>query len=119
MTNSEECFQNRYGKSRRKFARVAITATKDEILDVAVVVNEKDSLPEPEIAEKHIASIIKSGGNIVKSYNDSAFNTKKLFNFFEKNNIKSAIRIRSDASTKVRGSFRRKKEVLKFKKAGC
>ncbi len=118
MTNPGEYFQNRYGKARRKFARVVITATKDEILEVTVVVNEKGSLSEPEIAEKHIASVVKNEGNVVKSYNDCAFDTKKLFNFLEKNNIESAIRIRSDASTKARGSFRRKKEVLKFKKAG-
>ena len=118
MTNPGEYFQNRYSKARRKFARVVITATKDEILEVTVVVNEKGSLSEPEIAEKHIASVVKNEGNVVKSYNDGAFDTKKLFNFLEKNNIESAIRIRSDASTKARGSFRRKKEVLKFKKAG-
>ena len=111
MTNSGEYFQDKYGKARRKFARVVITATKDEILDVAVVVNEKGSLSEPEIAEKHIASILKNGGNVVKSYNDGAFDTKKFFNFLEKSNIKSAIRIRSNASTKARGSFRRKREI--------
>ena len=32
MTNSGEYFQDKYGKTRRKFAKVIITATKDDIL---------------------------------------------------------------------------------------
>lgn len=118
MTNAGEYFQDKYGKTRRKYAKVIITATKDEILDVDVVVNEKGSASEPEIAKKHLASIIEEGGNVVKSYNDGAFDVKNLFNFLERNNIESAIRIRSDASTKARGSMRRKKEVIKFKELG-
>ena len=118
MTNAGEYFQNKYGRARRKFARVVITATKDEILEVDVVVNEKGSLSEPKIAEKHLTSIIQNGGNAVKSYDDGAFDVKDFFNFLEQNNIESAIRIRSNASVKARGSLRRKREVLKFKKAG-
>ncbi|MEA3514346.1 MAG: IS5/IS1182 family transposase [Nanoarchaeota archaeon] len=118
MTNAGEYFQSTYGQTRRKFARVVITATKDDILKVEVVVNEKGVKSEPEIAEKHISEILNEGGNIVKSYDDGAFDTKKFFNFLEDNNIESAIRIRSDASTKARGSIRRKKEVIKFKELG-
>ena len=118
MTNGGEYFQDKYGKARRKFARVIITATKDDILDVDVVVNEKGSLSEPRAAKKHIAGIIEKGGVVEKSYNDGAFNVKDFFNFLEQNDIASAIRNRSNASTKARGSMRRKKEVLEFKKLG-
>ena len=86
--------------------------SKDDILDVDVVVNEKGSLSEPNAAKKHLISIIKEGGNVVKSYNDGAFDVKKFFNFLEQQKIESAIRNRSNASTKSRGSMRRKKEVL-------
>jgi len=118
MTDSGEYFQSKYGKTRRKFARVVITATKDEILAVDVVVNEKGCSSEPKIAKKHIASIIDDGGTVVKSYNDGAFVAKDFFNFLEKNNIESAIRIRSNARAKARGSLRRKKEIIKFKELG-
>ncbi len=118
MTNGGEYFQDKYGKTRRKFARVIITATKNDILNIDVVVNEKGSLSEPVAAKKHLTSIMEQGGNVVKSYNDGAFDVKNLFNFFESNKIKSAIRIRSNASTKAKGSMRRKKEVLKFKELG-
>lgn len=118
MTNSGEYFQDKYGKTRRKFARVIITATKDDILDVEVVVNEKGSLSEPDVAKKHITSIIKQGGNIVKSYDDGAFDVKDFFNFLEQNGIESAIRNRSNASTNAHGSMRRKREVLRLKELG-
>ena len=118
MTNSGEYFQDKYGKTRRKYARVIITATKDDILDVDVVINEKGSLSEPKAAKKHLISIIEEGGNVVKSYNDGAFDVKDFFNFLEKQGIESAIRNRSNASTKARGSIRRKKEVLRFKELG-
>ena len=118
MTNSGEYFQDKYGKARRKFARVIITATKDDILAVEVVVNEKGSLSEPNVAKKHLTSIIEQGGNVVKSYDDGAFDVRDFFNFLEQYEIESAIRNRSNASTKARGSMRRKKEVLKFKELG-
>lgn len=116
MTNAGEYFQDTYGKARRKFAKVVITATKDDILDVDVVIFEKGSSTESEIAEEHIESIIKEGGNIVKSYDDGAFDIRHFFNFLQRHNIESAIRIRSNASTKAKGSMRRKMEVLEFKK---
>ena len=118
ITNSGEYFQSKYGNSRRKFARVVITATKNEILVVDVIINEKGSLTEPKIAKKHIESIIDDGGTVVKSYNDGAFDVKDFFNFLEKNKIESAIRIRSNARAKARGSLRRKKEIIKFKELG-
>jgi len=37
-----------HGRVRRKFARVVIIATKDKILNVDVVVNEKGSLLKPK-----------------------------------------------------------------------
>jgi len=118
MTNAGEYFQDKYGKARRKFARVIITATKDDILDVDVVVNEKGSLTEPNAAKKHIADIIEKGGEVEKSYNDGAFDVRDFFNFLEQNDIESAIRIRSNAVSKARGSMRRKIETIEFKKLG-
>jgi hypothetical protein len=117
MTNSGEYFQSTYSKHTRKFARVVITATKEDILDVEVYVNEKGH-SEQKVAQQHIKQIIKEGGTIVKSYDDGAFDVKEFFNFLERYGIDSAIRIRSNASTKAKGSMRRKKEVLKFKELG-
>ena len=82
------------------------------------MVNEKGSLSEPDVAKKHITSIMEQGGNIVKSYDDGAFDVKDFFNFLNRHKIQSAIRVRANASTKANGSMRRKKEVLKFKEFG-
>ena len=116
QTYSGEYFQTKYGKERRKFVRVTITATKDEILDVDVQVNEKGMITEPNSAQNHIENILEQGGEVEKVYNDGAFDTKKFFNFLGKHDIDSAIRIRSNASKNARGSMRRKKEVFFFKK---
>jgi hypothetical protein len=118
LTCSGEYFQDKYRKTPRKYARVIITATKDDILDIDVIVNEKGALTEPEAAEKHLRGIINQGGNVVKSYNDGAFDKKVFFNFLEENHIQSAIRIRSNAVAKADGSMRRKKETIEFKSLG-
>jgi hypothetical protein len=115
MTNSGEYKQTMYGTQRRKFAKVIITATKEDILEVDVHMDNK-GVSEPKIAEEHIDKINERGGDIEKFYGDGAFDTKSLFNKLEDNNIESAIRIRKDASTKARGSLRRKREVKEFKK---
>lgn len=115
MTNAGEYFQDKYGKARRKFAKLIITATKDDILAVDVVVCEKGKASEPKIAEQQLTAIITNEGQIEKVYDDGAFDTRPYFNFLEKNNIESAIRIRANATTKSGGSYRRKKEVLEFK----
>lgn len=117
ITNAGEYFQNKYGETRRKFARVVITATKDDILAVDVYVNENGK-SEQKVAQKHIGEIMKNGGNIVKTYNDGAFDVKEFFNFLARRKIQSAIRIRANANIKAKGSMRRKKEVLKFKEFG-
>jgi len=59
MTNSGEYFQDKYGKAKRKYARVIITASKDDILDVDVVVNEKGSLSEPQAAKNILLQLSK------------------------------------------------------------
>lgn len=118
MTNSGEYFQSTYGKSRRRFAKLIITATKDDILAVDVFVCKKGKQSEPKTAEKHLEEIMKEGGEISKVYDDGAFDTRHYFNFLEKYKINSAIRIRANATTKSKGSFRRKKEVLEFKEKG-
>lgn len=118
MTNSGEYFQDKYGVSRRKFAKVVITATKDEILEVDVNTYEKGAPTEPEIAMEHIKSLLEEGVLIDKSFNDGGFDTKEFFRFLDDNKIKPVIRIRANASTRAKGCLPRKIEVLKFKKLG-
>ena len=73
---------------------------------------------EPDIFERHIKQLIKKGAVIIKACADGAHDKRKLFNALEKHNIEQAIKMRSNASTKARGSISREREVRNFKKLG-
>ena len=112
MTNAGEYFQSTYIKGKRKRAHLMITATKDDILDVEVVVYEKGLQSETDTAIKHNKNIIKKGGAIEKVYDDAGYDSKKYFNYLEENGIESAVRTRMDGCRKAHGSMRRKHEKL-------
>jgi hypothetical protein len=102
---------------RRGWIKAVITADveKKKILDIEVF-EKGDS--EPDIFERHIKGLIKKGARIKKACADGAHDKRKLFNALEKYKIEQAIKIRSNASTKARGSISRAREVRKFKELG-
>lgn len=102
---------------RRGWIKAVITVDveKKKILDIEVF-EKGDS--EPDIFERHIKLLIKKGAKIKKACADGAHDKRKLFNALEKHKIEQAIKIRSNASTKARGSISRAREVRKFKELG-
>lgn len=118
MTNAGEYFHATYGKGKRKRAHIMITATKDDILDVEVVVYERGMQSEADTAIKHIKNIIKNGGAIEKVYGDAGYDSKKYFHFLEKQGIQSAVRTRMDGCRKAHGCMRRKREKLELMNSG-
>lgn len=102
---------------RRGWIKAVITMDVEtkKILDIEVF-EKGDS--EPNIFERHINKLIKKGVKIRKACADGAHDKRKLFNTLEKHNIEQAIKIRSNASTKARGSISRAREVRKFKEKG-
>jgi len=102
---------------RRGWIKAVITMDVEtkKILDIEVF-EKGDS--EPNIFERHINGLIKKGVKIRKACADGAHDKRKLFNTLEKHNIEQAIKIRSNASTKARGSISRAREVRKFKELG-
>jgi len=118
MTNAGEYFQSRYVEGNRKRAHLMITATKEDILDVEVVVYEKGMQSETDTAIQHIKNIIQKGGKIEKVYDDAGYDTKNYFNFLEGLNIESAVRTRMDNCINANGSMRRKREKLCMKELG-
>jgi len=118
MTNAGEYFQSTYMSGKRKRAHLMITATKDDILDVEVVVYEKGLQSETDTAIKHDKNIIMKGGAIEKVYDDAGYDSKKHFNYLEKNGIESAVRTRMDGCKKSHGSMRRKREKLRLMELG-
>lgn len=118
MTNAGEYFHSTYMRSDRKRAHLMITATKDDILDVEVVVFEKGMKSEPQTAIEHDKKILEKGGEIEKTFDDGGYDSKDYFNFLEENKIESAIRTRMDGGTRSHGSMRRKKEKFLLKEMG-
>jgi len=102
---------------RRGWIKAVITVDveKKKILDIEVF-EKGDS--EPDIFERHIGCLVKQGVQIRKACADGAHDKRKLFNALEKHKIEQAIKPRSNASTKARGSASRAREVRKFKELG-
>jgi len=102
---------------RRGWIKAVITMDVEskKLLDIEVF-EKGDS--EPDIFERHIKRLIKKGAKIKKACADGAHDKRKLFNALEKHKIEQAIKIRSNASTKAKGSISRAREVRKFKEQG-
>jgi hypothetical protein len=102
---------------RRGWIKAVITMDVENKKLLEIEVFEKGD-SEPEIFERHINRLIKKGVKIKKACGDGAHDKRKLFNALEKHKIEHAIKIRSNASTKSRGSISRAREVRKFKELG-
>jgi hypothetical protein len=102
---------------RRGWIKAVITLDVEskKLLDIDVF-EKGDS--EPDVFERHIKQLIKKGVKIRKACADGAHDKRKLFNALEKHKIEQAIKIRSNASTKARGSISRAREVRKYKQKG-
>jgi len=102
---------------RRGWIKAVITVDVEnkKILDIGVF-EKGDS--EPDVFGRHIKQLIKRGAKIKKGCGDGAHDKRKLFNVLEKYKIEQALKIRSNASTKARGSISRAREVRKFKELG-
>ena len=118
--NAGEYRKNKYGEnSRKKFLKVIVTANPitKELLDCDVFIDDED-VSEPDISQTHMEKLIEQGFEINQFFGDGAFDKKKLFNFLQKHNIESGIKIRSNASGKADGSMRRAREVKIYKTKG-
>ena len=102
---------------RRGWIKAVITMDVENKKLLSIEVFEKGN-SEPDIFERHIKGLIKKGAKIRKACADGAHDKRKLFNTLEKYKIEQAIKIRSNASTKAKGSTSRAREVRNFKKIG-
>ena len=115
-----EYFQEKYGdKKRKKYIKVIITSDPfDKDIFKIEVSLEGEIESEPEIAEDHMRQLINEGYIIEGFYGDGSFDTNILFDFCDLNNIDPKIKIRENAIQDPNGSWRRNKEVEKYKKMG-
>ena len=105
-----------YGKIRRKYVKVIITAdiNSKKLIAVDAKIGE---VSEPKVAVKHIKLLKENGIKLKKFYGDGAYDTNEIFNAI--GDAESAIKIRKNATTyRCRGSRRRRQEVRKFMKLG-
>lgn len=117
MTNRGDYKETKYGRKRKKFARVVITADplQKKLLKVDVFI-DGEGPSEPEVAMSHLEELIKQGFDIEKFWGDGAFDVHDLFDLLDQYDIKSAIKIRKNAVLDPSGSLRRKIEVIKYRK---
>ncbi len=121
MTNRGDYKETKYGDGKKKFLKVTISADpyKKKLLDIDVCVDgEGDS--EPEVAISHLEALIKMGFDIDRFFGDGSFDVHDLFDILDQYGILSSIKIRKNASLddEGKGSWRRRQEVLKYRKEG-
>ena len=121
MTNRGDYKETKYGDGRKKFLKVTISADphKKKLLDIDVSIDgEGDS--EPEVAMSHLEELIAMGYNINEFFCDGSFDVHDLFDLLDQYAILSGVKIRKNASLDDDGvgSWRRRQEVLKYRKKG-
>jgi len=117
ITNRGDYRETKYGKKRKKFVKVTISADpiKKKLLSVDVSI-DGEGKSEPEVAIGHLEELIKKGFDIDKFWGDGSFDVNNLFDILDKYGIDSAIKIRRNAIIDPGGSWRRQMEVIKYRK---
>ena len=121
MSNRGDYKETKYGDGKKKFLKVTISANpyKKKLLDIDVCVDgEGDS--EPEIAMSHLEELIAMGFEVNKFFGDGSFDVHDLFDLLDQYAIAAAIKIRKNAviNPDGKGSWKRDRELLKYKKMG-
>ena len=116
--NAGEYRARMYGKKRKKYIKVTITADpiNRKMLDCDVSV-EGEGKSEPEIAQGHMKNLLLQGITIKGFWGDGSFDKFDLFNFLEQNSIEPHIKIRKNAVVKGECPMR-DKELKEYKKKG-
>lgn len=121
MSNRGDYKETKYGDGKKKFLKVTISADpyKKKLLDIDVCV-DGEGASEPEVAMSHLENLIALGYNICEFFGDGSFDVHDLFDLLDQYAILSGIKIRKNASLDPEGtgSWRRKQEVLKYRKKG-
>ena len=112
VSNRGEWIRHKW-KVRRGWIKVVIIGTPDgKVVDVRV---GNENLDERKAGRGMIRANHK---RIAKVIADGAHDCRETFNLCERYGIETAIKIRKDASTRSRGSPRRRKEVWLYKHLG-
>jgi len=104
-----------YGKIRRKYVKLIITADikSKKLIAVDVKIGE---VSEPKVAAKHIELLKEKGIKLKKFYGDATYDTNEIFNVI--GDAESAIKIRKNATTYRYKGWRKGQEVREYIKLG-
>ena len=112
VSNRGEWIRHKW-KVRKGWIKVVIMGTPDgKIVDIRV---GNENLDERKAGRGMIRANFKKIRKIIA---DGYHDCRDTFNLCEKFGIKTAIKIRKDASMRARDSSRRKKEVIEYRKLG-
>ena len=121
MSNRGDYKETKYGDGKKKYLKVTISADpyKKKLLDIDVCI-DGEGASEPEVAMSHLERLIEMGFDVKKFFGDGSFDVHDLFDLLDQYAILSGIKIRKNASIDPEGtgSWRRKQEVLKYRKLG-
>ena len=121
MSNRGDYRETKYGNGRKKFLKVTISADpyRKKLLDIDVCI-DGEGASEPEVAMSHLQHLIEMGFDISKFFGDGSFDVNDLFDLLDQYAILSGIKIRKNASVDPEGvgSWRRRQEVLQYRKKG-
>ena len=112
VSNRGEWMRQKW-KVRRGWVKVIIMGTTDgKVVDIRI---GTEALDERKAGR---GMIRKNHKKIKKILMDGLHDSKKTFNLCEQYKLETAIKIRKNARTRSKGSPRRRKEVVKYKKLG-
>lgn len=119
MTNGGSHRERRYGRKRKKYIKVVITADpiRRKLLDCEVSI-EGEGESEPETALKHVRRLKKKGKKIKKFWGDSGLDERDLINELAEDGTEMAIKPRRLDISDAPESAERKKLVEDFNKLG-
>lgn len=119
MNNGGEYRERKYGRKRKKYIKVVISADpiRRKLLDCDVSIEgEGDS--EPKAALKHIKRLEKKGKKVKKFWGDGSFDDRNLINHLAKNKADIAIKPARKDTGENPESAERKRLVEEFNRKG-
>jgi len=118
LENGGEHRAKMYGKRKRRYVKVIITANPmtGQLLDCSVSV-EGEGPSEPEFAKNSMERMLEHGLSVIAFWGDGSFDDINLFGFLEANGIEPAVKTRKNAVPSGEGTLR-DKEILSKKKLG-
>lgn len=96
--NAGEYRARMYGKKRKKYLKVTISANPfEQKLLFCEASIEGEGLSEPDVAEQHLTDLYLHGITVEKFFGDGSFDTLDLFDLLEMHGIEPAIKLRKNA----------------------